>query len=61
MTDNQARTFWALDRAMLEAHREDRDDFAEHTARSLLEYAELPIRIRVRACKLNSIVAQVLR
>ncbi|PPJ59667.1 hypothetical protein CBER1_01230 [Cercospora berteroae] len=50
MTDNLKRTFFALDRAMLEAHREDRDEDAEHTARILLGYAELPLLIRARAC-----------
>ena len=35
---------------MFEAFRGHRDDDAESTARALLEYPELPIIIRLRAC-----------
>ncbi|KAK5131990.1 hypothetical protein LTR08_000410 [Meristemomyces frigidus] len=35
---------------MLQAHRRDDDDTAESTARILLDYAELPLLIRARAC-----------
>lgn len=54
MTENLKRMFFALDRAMLEAHREDRDKDAEDTARVLLGYPELPLLIRSRACKLRN-------
>lgn len=45
ITDNETRSFYALDRRMLQAHREGHHDHAESTARQLLEYAELPLLI----------------
>ncbi|KAF2210313.1 hypothetical protein CERZMDRAFT_86062 [Cercospora zeae-maydis SCOH1-5] len=35
---------------MLKAHSEDRNEYAESTARMLLENADLPLLIRARAC-----------
>ncbi|KAF2162744.1 hypothetical protein M409DRAFT_26982 [Zasmidium cellare ATCC 36951] len=50
LTNNTIRTYYALDEAMVKAHREDRDEYAVSTARSLLGNADLPLLIRARAC-----------
>lgn len=50
LTDNTTRTYYALDEAMLRAHRDDKDDEADQTARVLLEHADLPLLLRARAC-----------
>lgn len=49
---NLLNTMWALDRSMLQAHREGGDANtakSESTAKTLLEYPELPLLIRARA------------
>ncbi|CZT20722.1 uncharacterized protein RCC_06580 [Ramularia collo-cygni] len=48
--NNETRAYYALDREMLTAHREERDAHAENIARSLLEHANIPLLIRARAC-----------
>ena len=50
ITDNRISAYYALDRAMIRAHRQDNFEHAESTARILLENADLPLLIRARAC-----------
>lgn len=48
ITDNTLKAYYDLDTAMLKAHREKRHEYAESTARLLLEHADLPLLIRAR-------------
>ncbi|KAF7188975.1 hypothetical protein HII31_09898 [Pseudocercospora fuligena] len=47
---NEITAYYALDEAMMTAHREENNEKAIGTARVLLEYPELPLQLRARAC-----------
>lgn len=50
LTSNTIKAYYAFDEAMFKAHREDRNEYAESTARMLIVNADLPLLIRARAC-----------
>ncbi|KAF2171478.1 hypothetical protein M409DRAFT_18594 [Zasmidium cellare ATCC 36951] len=50
LTNNTIRTYYALDKSMMKAHAEKRNEDAESIARSLLENLDLPLLLRARAC-----------
>lgn len=50
LTTDSMRTYYALDKSMLVAHRAEKHKEAEETARLLLGNADLPLLLRARAC-----------
>ena len=56
--DNLTKTYYALDKAMVSAHRDENHDYAESTARVLLGYADIPLLIRTRACMVLACAAE---
>lgn len=56
--DNTTKAYYALDKAMLQAHRDGNDEYAESTARVLLSHADIPLLIRTRACMVLACAAE---
>lgn len=49
--DNTIRTYYNLDKSMIQDHQAGKYKEAEKTARTLLENADLPLILRARACQ----------